>query len=107
MAIDESRPAEGGATTEAQAVHHLRELRNEAERPAGIDAEQRQHDRGKLTARERLDLLLDPGSFVELDRFATHRSHNFGMQNRRFLGDGVVTGYGTADERKVFVFSQD
>jgi acetyl-CoA carboxylase carboxyltransferase component len=107
MAIDESRPAEGGATTEGQAIHHLRELRNEAEHPAGIDAEQRQHDRGKLTARERLDLLLDPGSFVELDRFATHRSHNFGMQKRRFLGDGVVTGYGTVDDRRVFVFSQD
>src|SRR5918911_650833 len=56
---------------------------------------------------ERLELLLDPGSFVELDRFAVHRSTNFGMDRRKYLGDGVVTGYGTIDGRQVFVFSQD
>ena len=62
---------------------------------------------GKLTARERLDLLLDPGSFVELDAFVTHRSNDFGLAEQRILGDGVVTGHGTIDGRLVFVFSQD
>ena len=62
---------------------------------------------GKLTARERLDLLLDPGSFVELDAFVTHRTTGFGMEEQRVLGDGVVTGHGSIDGRLVFVFSQD
>lgn len=85
----------------------LRSLEVEAEHPAGIEAEERQHQRGKLTARERLELLLDPGSFVELDRFATHRSYEFGLDERKYLGDGVITGYGTVEGRKLFVFSQD
>ncbi|HLE79020.1 MAG TPA: acyl-CoA carboxylase subunit beta [Candidatus Limnocylindrales bacterium] len=68
---------------------------------------ERQHASGKLTARERLDLLLDPGSFVELDAFVTHRSNDFGLADQRFLGDGVVTGHGTIDGRLVFIFSQD
>jgi propionyl-CoA carboxylase beta chain len=72
--------------------------------PARVE---RQHASGKLTARERLDLLLDPGSFVELDAFVTHRSNDFGLAEQRFLGDGVVTGHGTIDERLVFIFSQD
>jgi acetyl-CoA carboxylase carboxyltransferase component len=67
----------------------------------------RQHAQGKLTARERVELLLDKGSFVELDRFVTHRSHDFGMDAQQILGDGVVTGYGTIDRRLVFVYSQD
>src|SRR6476469_6642586 len=66
-----------------------------------------QHDRGKLTARERLELLLDPDSFVEFDAFVTHRASDFGLENERYLGDGVVTGHGTIDGRLVFVFSQD
>jgi acetyl-CoA carboxylase carboxyltransferase component len=85
----------------------LRRLNEEAQHPAGADAEERQHQRGKLTARERLDLLLDPGSFVEYDRFATHRSSDFGLDKRKYYGDGVVTGYGTVDGRQIFVFSQD
>jgi acetyl-CoA carboxylase carboxyltransferase component len=88
-------------------LEHLRALEAEAAHPAGSAAEERQHARGKMTARERLDLLLDPGSFVELDRFSTHRSTAFGLGDRKYLGDGVVTGYGTIDGRKVFVFSQD
>jgi propionyl-CoA carboxylase beta chain len=67
----------------------------------------RQHAAGKLTARERIDLLLDPGSFVELDRFVTHRCSEFGMQEQKILGDGVVTGHGTIDGRRVFLFAQD
>ena len=68
---------------------------------------EQQHERGKLTARERLDLLLDPGSFVEFDAFVTHRATDFGLERERYLGDGVVTGHGTIDGRLVFVFSQD
>ncbi|MER5388247.1 acyl-CoA carboxylase subunit beta [Saccharopolyspora sp. NPDC002686] len=67
----------------------------------------KQHEKGKYTARERIDLLLDPGSFVELDEHARHRSTNFGLDANRPYGDGVVTGYGTVDGRKVCVFSQD
>jgi propionyl-CoA carboxylase beta chain len=72
--------------------------------PARIE---QQHARGKLTARERLDLLLDPGSFVEFDAFVVHRASDFGLADQRYLGDGVVTGHGTIDGRVVFVFSQD
>ena len=67
----------------------------------------KQHESGKLTARERIDLLLDPGSFIELDRFKTHRATDFGMAEQKFLGDGVVTGWGLVDGRKTFVFAQD
>jgi propionyl-CoA carboxylase beta chain len=72
--------------------------------PEKID---KQHKDGKLTARERIDLLLDEGTFVELDRFVTHRCTDFGMEEKKFLGDGVVTGYGKINGRLVFVFSQD
>ena len=71
------------------------------------EAVERQHDRGKLTARERIEILLDPGSFVELDSMARHRAHGFGIERTRPYGDGVVTGWGTIDGRKVFVFAQD
>jgi len=67
----------------------------------------KQHALGKLTARERIDLLLDPGSFVEMGRFVAHRATDFGMQEQRVPGDGVVTGHGTVDGRRVFVFAQD
>jgi len=66
-----------------------------------------QHAKGKLTARERIDLFLDEGSFVELDRFVTHRCTDFGMEQDKILGDGVVTGHGTVDGRPVYLFSQD
>jgi propionyl-CoA carboxylase beta chain len=66
-----------------------------------------QHERGKLSARERIDLLLDEASFVEFDRFVTHRSTDFGLDGKKVLGDGVVTGYGTIHGRLVYVFSQD
>ncbi len=68
---------------------------------------QRQHDAGKLTARERIDQLFDPGTFVEMDAFVTHRCTDFGMQDKKTLGDGVVTGYGRIAGRQVFVFAQD
>jgi propionyl-CoA carboxylase beta chain len=78
-----------------------------AELGGGADRIAKQHEAGKLTARERIDLLLDPGSFTELDKFVTHRSHDFGMEDKKILGDGVVTGYGKVDGRQVFVFAQD
>src|SRR5580692_1864112 len=73
----------------------------------GAERIKKQHEGGKLTARERIDLLLDPDSFVEFDRFVTHRCTDFGMESQKVLGDGVVTGYGVVDGRKTFVFAQD
>ena len=73
----------------------------------GQERNDKQHAEGKLTARERIELLLDPGSFIELDKFKTHRNDDFGMANKKFLGDGVVTGYGTIEGRQVFLFAQD
>ena len=79
----------------------------EAERGGGEERIARQHQSGKLTARERIELFLDPGSFVELDRFKTHRCSEFGMAEQKVLGDGVVTGYGLVEGRQVFLFAQD
>src|SRR5690606_8507537 len=79
----------------------------EAVHAGSARAVEKQHARGKRTARERIDMLLDPGSFVELDALARHRSTNFGLAATRPYGDGVVTGYGTVDGRQVAVFSQD
>ncbi len=88
-------------------VARLRAMREQSLVGGGAERIDRQHERGKLTARERLDLLLDPGSFVELDAFVVHRAEEFGLDEQRILGDGVVTGHGTVDGRLVFVFSQD
>jgi acetyl-CoA/propionyl-CoA carboxylase carboxyl transferase subunit len=88
-------------------IEELRKRRKAAETPGGRDAAKKQHDKGKLTARERLDVLMDRGSFVETDPFAVHRAHDFGMDRKRPPGDGIITGYGTIDGRKVFVASQD
>ena len=88
-------------------LRRLQELRERTLEGGGAERLQRQHDRGKLSARERLDVLLDPGSFVELDRFVEHRSSDFGLDGQRIPGDGVVTGYGKVDGRTVYVFSQD
>ncbi len=85
----------------------LKEKNQVAEAGGGDDRIAAQHKAGKLTARERIDLLLDPGSFVEVDRFVTHRCSDFGMGDKKILGDGVITGYGTVEGRTVFVFSQD
>jgi propionyl-CoA carboxylase beta chain len=89
----------------ADKLKRLEELRREAELGGGADRISAQHERGKLSARERLDLLLDDGSFTELDRFVTHRT--VGLEDQKYLGDGVVTGYGTVHGRLVYVFSQD
>ncbi|MFW5905193.1 MAG: acyl-CoA carboxylase subunit beta [bacterium] len=88
-------------------LKELEELRRRALEGGGEERVRRQHEKGKLSARERLDLLLDEDSFVELDRFVTHRSTDFGLEKKKILGDGVVTGYGTIHGRLVYVFSQD
>ena len=85
----------------------LARRRAQAELGGGEERLKMQHDKGKLSARERLDALLDEGSFVELDRFVVHRSTDFGLDRQQFYGDGVVTGYGRIDGRLVYVFSQD
>jgi acetyl-CoA carboxylase carboxyltransferase component len=117
MAVEEEHiQGEGaGAAAPVAPVPHpieerlarLAELREEALHAGSPAAVQRQHERGKLTVRERLELLLDPDSFVELDMLARHRAHGFGIENSRPLTDGVITGWGTIDGRKVFVFAQD
>ena len=91
--------------TNEERTARLLDLRAEALLGGGLERIEQQHARGKLTARERLDLLLDPESFVELDAFVTSRSTGFDLEP--VLGDGVVTGHGTIDGRLVFVFSQD
>jgi acetyl-CoA carboxylase carboxyltransferase component len=97
--------------TETQAVHskvdELREKRAESQSGGGEERIKRQHDKGRNTAYERLELLLDPDSFRELDAFVEHRNTNFGMDKQKFLGDSVVTGWGTVDGRLVYVYSQD
>jgi acetyl-CoA carboxylase carboxyltransferase component len=88
-------------------IRKLRELRQQAELAGGQDRIDAQHARGKLTARERIQLLVDPGSFRELDMFVTHRSTGFGLEDKRYLSDSVVTGWGAIDGRLAYVFSQD
>jgi propionyl-CoA carboxylase beta subunit len=95
------------AETTEQKLELLVKLRDEALHAGAEKAVERQRSQGKLLARERAQKLLDPGSFVELDRYARHREAEFGMRERRPWGDAVVTGYGTVFGRKVFVFSQD
>jgi propionyl-CoA carboxylase beta chain len=93
-------------TTEER-LQALEQLRREALHSGSPSAVERHRERGKLLARERVELLLDPGSFVELDVFVQHRNPNFNMMENRPYGDGVVTGHGTIEGRRVFVFSQD
>ncbi len=88
-------------------VQELRQRKEEALLGGGKKRIETQHQKGKLTARERIDLLLDPDTFNELDMFVTHRSTDFGLDAQRIPGDGVVTGYGQIDGRLVYVFSQD
>src|SRR5215217_3923690 len=93
--------------THEEKLAYLNELREAAIHSASEEAVEKQHAKGKLTARERIEKLLDPGTFEELDTFVRHRTHEFDMQKRRPWGDAVVTGYGEIDGRTVFVFSQD
>ncbi|HEV8199451.1 MAG TPA: acyl-CoA carboxylase subunit beta [Candidatus Polarisedimenticolia bacterium] len=88
-------------------VQELRRRDREAEAGGGEERKERQRSGGKLTARERVTLLLDPGSFQEMDRFVVHRALDFGMDEQKIPGDGVITGHGTIDGRPLFVFAQD
>lgn len=88
-------------------LRELAEKERLAHAGGGKERIEKQHASGKLTARERLELLLDPGSFIELDKYVTHRCTDFGMESQKFLGDGVITGFGTIGGRTVYVFSQD
>ena len=90
-----------------QKIKELLDKRGEARMGGGQQGIDKQHEQGKLTARERIALLLDEGSFEEFDMFVTHRCTNFDMQKKSYLGDGVVTGYGTINGRQVYVFAQD
>ena len=118
QAAAEEEAAQGEGAGSASAVvpkpHPITErlgqlaaLREQALHAGSEKAVQRQHERGKLTARERLEILLDPGSFHEFDMLARHRAHGFGIEDTRPLTDGVITGWGTIDGRKVFLFAQD
>jgi propionyl-CoA carboxylase beta chain len=104
---DATTAADPQLTGTAAKLADLERRRAEAVADAEEKAQARQHPRGKKTARERIEALLDEGSFVELDALAKHRSRNFGLERRRVAGDGVVTGHGTIDGRQVCVFSQD
>src|ERR671919_685276 len=107
-------PQEGSAAGRTRApksiserLDELRGLKHKATVGDAEEAIQRQHERGKLTARERIEHFLDPGSFVETDALVRHRAHGFGIEDRRPYGDAVVTGWGTVNGRKVFAFAQD
>ena len=88
-------------------IQELIERREKARQGGGEKAIAKQHEKGKFTARERINMLLDEGSFEELDMFVQHRCTNFGMEKKTYDGDGVVTGFGTVDGRLVYVFAQD
>ncbi len=114
MTTSERTPGSQGQGQEApgikstqQKLEELHQLRETAKLGGGKKRIEAQHKKGKLTARERIDLLLDPGTFNELDMFVTNRSSDFGLDEQRIPGDGVVTGYGYIDGRLVYVFSQD
>ena len=94
-------------STQTEKLKELIELRAKARVGGGEKAIEKQHAKGKFTARERIAMLLDEGSFEEMDMFVEHRCTNFGMEKKHFLGDGVVVGSGTIQGRLVFVFAQD
>ena len=93
--------------THEEKLAYLRELREEAIHAGSEEAVDKQHERGKLTARERIDALVDPGSFMESEMFVTHQATKFGMDKEKYYGDGVVVGSGKIDGRQVYLFSQD
>jgi acetyl-CoA carboxylase carboxyltransferase component len=99
-------PKDATPSPSERQINILRKRKYDAMHRGG-DPDEKQHPKGKLTARERIELLVDPGSFTELDAFAVHRTEAFGMGDKKIAGDGVVTGYGTVEGREVFLFSHD
>ena len=93
--------------TNKDKIGGLIKKRAEAKVGGGVARIDKQHEKGKLTARERINMLLDEGSFEEFDMFVSHRCTNFGMDKQKFMGDGVVTGHGTIDGRVVYIYAQD
>ncbi len=106
LAVENSLEKESDMTDNPK-IQRLRELKAQSRMGGGEARIKVQHDKGRLTARERLDLLLDPGSFRELDPFVVHRTTDFGLDKNKIMSDSVVTGWGTIDSRLVYVFSQD
>ena len=88
-------------------IQILNDMKAQSRLGGGADRIETQHKKGRLTARERIDLLLDKGSFHEVDAFVQHRTHDFGLDKQKFMSDSVVTGWGTIEGRLVYVFSQD
>lgn len=95
------------STIKEEKKRELDQKREESKQGGGEKRKQKQHDKGKLTARERIDLLVDKDSFEEIDAFVKHRCNDFGLDDKKFLGDGVVTGFGKIDGRPIYLFSQD
>ena len=91
----------------SEKIENYTKKKKTADLAGGQDRIAAQHEKGKLTARERIDLLLDEGTFTEVDALTTHHYHEFDMQKKKFFGDGVVCGYGMIDGRKIFVFAYD
>src|SRR5438445_4985169 len=90
-----------------QKLEGLKKRDRLAEAGGGAERREKQHKEGKMSARERIEFLLDEGTFEETDKLVTHRCHDFGMEKTRFYGDGFITGYGRIEGRLVFVFAQD
>jgi acetyl-CoA carboxylase carboxyltransferase component len=107
MPEDLNTQTDQAANSTAARIARMRKLRAESLQGGGPRRVEQQHAKGKLTARERIDLLLDEGTFTELDAFVVHRANDFGLDEQRILGDSVVTGFGRIDGRLMFVFSQD
>src|SRR5438309_9444329 len=99
-------PKDATPSPSERQINLLRKRKYDAMHRGG-DPDEKQHPKGKLTARERIELLVDPGTFTELDAFAVHRTEAFGMGEKKIAGDGVVTGYGTVDGREAFLFAHD
>src|ERR1700681_3441162 len=99
-------PKDAAPSPSERQINILRKRKYDAMHRGG-DPDDKQHPKGKLTARERIELLVDPGTFTELDAFAVHRTEAFGMGEKKIAGDGVVTGYGMVDGRELFIFSHD
>jgi propionyl-CoA carboxylase beta chain len=93
--------------TDDPKIKRLRETKAQSRVGGGVDRIEAQHARGRLTARERIDLLLDKGSFREVDPYVVHRTRDFNLDKQKYLGDSVVTGWGTIEGRLVYIFSQD
>ena len=88
-------------------IKELIKLRAERDAAGGLDKLKKRNDQGKLTARQRIEYFFDPGTFVELQGYINHHSSNFGLEKKKFLGDGVITGYGKVNDRTIYIYSQD